>query len=60
MTTHDGGRDDGADGAVRAARLEDAQHAGVGLDLFNAVLIFGFAHAAWFYLARVLPPIASS
>jgi drug/metabolite transporter (DMT)-like permease len=31
-----------------------------GSILFNAVLIFGFAHAAWFYLARVLPPIASS
>jgi drug/metabolite transporter (DMT)-like permease len=31
-----------------------------GSILYNAVLIFGFAHAAWFYLARVLPPIASS
>lgn len=28
--------------------------------LYNAVLIFGFAHAAWFYLARSLPPVASS
>jgi drug/metabolite transporter (DMT)-like permease len=28
--------------------------------LFNAVLIFGFAHAVWFYLARALPPIAST
>jgi drug/metabolite transporter (DMT)-like permease len=27
---------------------------------YNAVMIFGFAHAAWFYLARSLPPIASS
>jgi drug/metabolite transporter (DMT)-like permease len=27
---------------------------------FNAVLIFGFAHAAWFWLARGLPPIAST
>lgn len=27
---------------------------------FNAVLIFGFAHAAWFYLARTLPPVAST
>jgi drug/metabolite transporter (DMT)-like permease len=27
---------------------------------FNAVLVFGFAHAAWFYLARSLPPIAST
>jgi drug/metabolite transporter (DMT)-like permease len=28
--------------------------------VFNAVLIFGFAHAAWFYLARGLPPVAST
>jgi drug/metabolite transporter (DMT)-like permease len=27
---------------------------------YNAVLIFGFAHAAWFFLARGLPPVASS
>lgn len=27
---------------------------------YNAVLIFGFAHAAWFFLARTLPPIAST
>jgi drug/metabolite transporter (DMT)-like permease len=27
---------------------------------YNAVLIFGFAHAAWFYLARGLPPLAST
>jgi drug/metabolite transporter (DMT)-like permease len=27
---------------------------------YNAVLIFGFAQAAWFYLARSLPPIAST
>ncbi len=27
---------------------------------FNAVLIFGFAHAAWFWLARGLPPVAST
>ena len=31
-----------------------------GSILFNAVLIFGFAHAAWFYLARGLPPVAST
>ena len=31
-----------------------------GAILFNAVLIFGFAHAAWFYLARTLPPVAST
>jgi drug/metabolite transporter (DMT)-like permease len=28
--------------------------------VFNAVAIFGFAHAAWFYLARTMPPVASS
>jgi drug/metabolite transporter (DMT)-like permease len=27
---------------------------------FNAVGVFGFAHAAWFYLARTMPPVASS
>jgi drug/metabolite transporter (DMT)-like permease len=31
-----------------------------GAILFNSVLVFGFAHAAWFYLARSLPPIAST
>ncbi len=28
--------------------------------VYNGVLIFGFAHAAWFSLARGLPPIAST
>jgi drug/metabolite transporter (DMT)-like permease len=28
--------------------------------LFNAVMVFGFAHATWFYLARNLPPLAST
>ncbi len=27
---------------------------------YNAVGVFGFAHAAWFYLARSMPPVASS
>ncbi|AMO23338.1 DMT family transporter [Ramlibacter solisilvae] len=27
---------------------------------YNAVLIFGYAHAAWFSLARSLPPVAST
>ena len=27
---------------------------------YNAILIFGYAHAAWFYLARGLPPVAST
>ncbi len=32
----------------------------IGPILFNGVLIFGFAHATWFYLARALPPVAST
>lgn len=28
--------------------------------IYNAVLVFGFAHATWFYLARSLPPVAST
>ena len=33
----------------------------VGLAIvYNAVLIFGFAQPAWFFLARTLPPIAST
>lgn len=31
-----------------------------GAILYNAVLIFGFAQAVWFYLARSLPPVAST
>jgi drug/metabolite transporter (DMT)-like permease len=31
-----------------------------GAVLYNAVGVFGFAHAAWFYLARTMPPVASS
>ena len=31
-----------------------------GAIAYNAVVIFGFAHAAWFYLARGLPPVAST
>ena len=27
---------------------------------YNALLIFGFCHVAWFALARVLPPVAAS
>lgn len=27
---------------------------------YNAVGVFGFAHAAWFYLARTMQPVASS
>lgn len=32
----------------------------VGAIAYNAVGVFGFAHAAWFVLARQLPPVASS
>ncbi len=28
--------------------------------LFNATVIYGFSQAAWFYLARSLPPVAST
>ena len=31
-----------------------------GSIFYNAVGVFGFAHAAWFYLARTMPPLASS
>ena len=31
-----------------------------GAIIFNAILIFGIAHALWFSLARDLPPIAST
>jgi drug/metabolite transporter (DMT)-like permease len=31
-----------------------------GSIVFNALLVFGFAQAAWFYLARSLPPVAST
>jgi drug/metabolite transporter (DMT)-like permease len=28
--------------------------------LYNALIVFGFAHVVWFKLARTLPPVASS
>jgi drug/metabolite transporter (DMT)-like permease len=31
-----------------------------GAIAFNAVGVFGFAHTAWFFLARSLPPVAST
>jgi drug/metabolite transporter (DMT)-like permease len=31
-----------------------------GAILYNAIIVFGFAHVAWFRLARILPPVASS
>jgi drug/metabolite transporter (DMT)-like permease len=36
------------------------QPAVAGAIAFNAVAIFGFAQAAWFFLARTLPPTAST
>ena len=36
-----------------------AAHTGWAI-AYNAVGVFGFAHAAWFYLARTMPPVASS
>jgi drug/metabolite transporter (DMT)-like permease len=50
---------------VLALLLEGAQwrapapHVAAAI-VFNAVGVFGFAHAAWFYLARTLPPVAST
>lgn len=32
----------------------------LGAILYNAIIIFGFAHVVWFMLARSLPPVASS
>ena len=32
----------------------------LGAIVYNGILIFGFAHATWFFLARSLPPIAST
>lgn len=31
-----------------------------GAIAFNAVLVFGFAQSAWFFLVRTLPPVAST
>jgi drug/metabolite transporter (DMT)-like permease len=50
---------------IAAAVFESAQwqpptRAVTGSILYNAVLIFGYAHAAWFTLARTLPPVAST
>jgi drug/metabolite transporter (DMT)-like permease len=32
----------------------------MGAVAFNAIVIFGFSQAAWLYLAKTLPPVASS
>ena len=46
--------------AVEGARWQfPAPHVQASI-LYNAVGVFGFAHAAWFYLARTMPPLASS
>lgn len=31
-----------------------------GAIIYNALIVFGFAHVVWFQLARTLPPVASS
>ncbi len=41
-----------------AIRMPDAVE--WGAILYNAIIVFGFAHVAWFRLARILPPVASS
>lgn len=51
--------------AVLAAIFERSQWArpdaaAVGAIAYNAILIFGLAQAAWFWLARGLPPVAST
>ena len=46
--------------AVEMSHWRAVQPAVGGAIVFNAVAIFGFAHAAWFYLARTLPPTAST
>lgn len=51
--------------AVLATAFESAQwrwpEAPVAASVaFNAVIIFGFSQAAWFFLAKTLPPVASS
>lgn len=43
---------------AREWRLPD--HTSTAAILFNAILIFGFAHAAWTFLAKGLPPVAST
>jgi drug/metabolite transporter (DMT)-like permease len=45
---------------VEASRWVAPTQAVTGAIVFNAVAIFGFAHAAWFFLARSLPPVAST
>jgi drug/metabolite transporter (DMT)-like permease len=46
--------------ATESARWALPSTGVVGAIAFNAVLVFGFCHAAWFSLARSLPPVASS
>jgi drug/metabolite transporter (DMT)-like permease len=46
--------------AFEAVRWRFPEGAAAGAILFNAILIFGFAHAAWTWLAKGLPPVAST
>lgn len=45
--------------AVEAPRWRPMPPATMAAMLFNAVIVIGLAHTAWFYLARTLPPVAS-
>jgi drug/metabolite transporter (DMT)-like permease len=47
-------------GAFEAPQWRLPQATAAWAILFNAVLIFGFAHAAWTWLAKGLPPVAST
>lgn len=45
---------------VEGARWRPPEPHVVGAVAFNALVIFGFSQAAWLYLAKTLPPVASS
>jgi drug/metabolite transporter (DMT)-like permease len=46
--------------ATESAHWQSPGRGVTGAIVFNGVAIFGFAHAAWFFLARTLPPVAST
>jgi drug/metabolite transporter (DMT)-like permease len=46
--------------ALEQARWEAPSPTVWATIVFNAVMIFGFAQPAWLYLARALPPVAST
>ncbi|HSW03902.1 DMT family transporter [Aquabacterium sp.] len=43
-----------------SARWQMPGNAAMAAIVYNGVLVFGYCHAAWFYLARTLTPVASS